>query len=340
MVNRRPARSSDHRGATFKSVLGALSGALLASLLGLGAGALHAQQAYPSKPIRLIVPFPPGGGSDPVARILAQGLSTRLGQQVFVDNRPGAQGSIGTAIAAKSPADGYTVLLFVGALAADPWVAREPAFDPVKDFSFVTLVTSQPSLAVTSPNVPAANLREFVALAKAKPDGLSFAYGSTSGRLIGELLMQLTGIKMIVVPYKGAGAAITDVAGGRVDLAFTSPPSSIPLIKAGRIKGLAVVGSQRLAGAPDIPTTVESGFPEFVVDAWYAIAAPAGTPPEIIARLNAEIRKVLDTPEAQEVLRSEGLTAKTNSPEEMATYVKSEYQRWGRVVKAAGIKPE
>ena len=304
---------------------------------------LHAQpqpQPYPSKPLRFIVPFPPGGGSDPVARVLAQGLSQRLGQQVFVDNRPGAQGSIGTAVAAKAAPDGYTLLLFVGALAADPWVAKQPSFDPVKDFSFVSLVTSQPSLAVASPTVPAANLREFVALAKAKPGTLSFAYGSTSGRLIGELLMQLTGINMLVVPYKGAAAAITDVAGGRVDLAFTSPPSSIPLIKARRIKGIAVVGQQRLAGVPDVPTSVESGFPEFVVEAWYAVAAPANTPSEIVARLNAEIKKVLELPEAQRVLESEGLTAKTNSPEEMASYVKAEYQRWGRVVKAAGIQPE
>lgn len=315
--------------------------ATLVALLGALLTPLHAQpQSYPSKPIRFIVPFPPGGGSDPVARVLAQGLSARLGQQVFVDNRAGAQGSIGTAAAAKAPPDGYTILLFVGALAADPWVAKEPAFDPVKDFSFVTLVTSQPSLAVASPTVPAANLREFVALAKAKPGAMSFAYGSTSGRLIGELLMQVTGIKMLAVPYKGAGAAITDVAGGRVDLAFTSPPSSIPLVKAGRIKGLAVVGQQRLAGVPDVPTSVESGFPEFVVDAWYAVAAPAGTPPDIVARLNSEIRKVLDAPEAQAVLNAEGLTAKTNSPEEMASYVKAEYLRWGRVVKAAGIQPE
>ena len=315
--------------------------AAMLALLGAHMMPLDAQaQPYPSKPIRFIVPFPPGGGSDPVARVLAQGLSTRLGQQVFVDNRAGAQGSIGTAAAAKAPPDGYTILLFVGALAADPWVAKEPSFDPVKDFSFVSLVTSQPSLAVASPNVPAANLKEFVALAKAKPGALSFAYGSTAGRLIGELLMQLTGIKMLAVPYKGASAAITDVAGGRVDLAFTSPPSSIPLIKAGRIKGITVVGQQRLAGVPEIPTSGESGFPEFVVDAWYAVAAPANTPPEIIARLNSEIRKVLESAEAQEVLKSEGLTAKTNSPEEMANYVKAEYQRWGRVVKAAGIQPE
>ena len=315
--------------------------AAVLALLGAHMMPLNAEaQPYPSKPIRFIVPFPPGGGSDPVARVLAQGLSARLGQQVFVDNRAGAQGSIGTAAAAKAPPDGYTILLFVGALAADPWVAKEPSFDPVKDFSFVSLVTSQPSLAVASPTVPAANLKEFVALAKAKPGALSFAYGSTSGRLIGELLMQLTGIKMLAVPYKGASAAITDVAGGRVDLAFTSPPSSIPLIKAGRIKGITVVGQQRLAGVPEIPTSGESGFPEFVVDAWYAVAAPANTPPEIIARLNSEIRKVLESAEAQEVLKSEGLTAKTNSPEEMANYVKAEYQRWGRVVKAAGIQPE
>ena len=315
--------------------------ATLIALLGTLLTQLNAQPLpYPSKPIRLIVPFPPGGGSDPVARMLAQGLSTRLGQQVFVDNRPGAQGSIGTAMAAKAPPDGYTILLFVGALAADPWVAREPAFNPIRDFSFVTLVTSQPSVAVASPSVPAENLREFVALAKAKPGALSFAYGSTSGHLIGELLMQLTGIKILAVPYKGAGAAITDVLGSHVDLAFTSPPSSIPLIKAGRIKGLAVVGQQRLAALPEMPTSVESGFVEFVVDAWYAVATPAGTPPDIIARLNSEIRKVLDAPDAQAVLNAEGLTAKTNSPEEMANYVKAEYLRWGRVVKAAGIQRE
>ena len=318
-----------------------VAAALMSAALGLATSASQAQpQPYPSKPIRLIVPFPPGGGSDPVARVIAQGLSERLGQQVFVDNRAGAQGSIGTAVAAKAPPDGYTILLFVGALVADPWITKEPTFDPVKDFSFVTLVTSQPSLAVVGPQVKAANLREFVALAKAKPDGLSFAYGSTSGRLTGELLMQLTGIKLLVVPYKGAAAAMIDVAGGRVDLAFASPPSSIPLIKAGKLKGLAVVGSQRLAGAPDVPTSGESGFPDFVVDAWYAIAAPANTPPEIIARLNAEIRKVIESPEAKEMLKTEGLAAKTNSPEEMTSYVKAEYQRWGRVVKAAGIQPE
>ena len=314
--------------------------AALSAMLCAHADTSQAQAAWPSKPIRLIVPFPPGGGSDPVARVIAQGLSTRLGQQVFVDNRPGAQGAIGTAAAAKSPADGYTLLLFVGALVADPLVAKEPSFNPVKDFTFVTLVTSQPSLAVVGPQVKAANLREFIAEAKAKPGSLTFAYGSVSGRLTGELMMQITGAKVLAVPYKGAAPAMIDIAGGRVDLAFASPPSSIPLIKAGKMRGLAVVGSNRLSGIPDVPTSVESGFPDFVVDAWYAIAAPANTPKDIVARLNAEIRQVVNSAAAKETFASEGLEAKTNTPEEMAAFVRAEYQRWGDVVRAAGIQPE
>lgn len=311
------------------------------ALVSMCAVPLQAQTAqYPTHAIRLIVPFPPGGGSDPVARVIAQGLSSRLGQQVFVDNRSGAQGAIGTAAAAKSPPDGYTLLLFVGALVADPLVEKEPTFNPVKDFTFVSLVTSQPSLAVIGPQVTAMNLKEFVAQAKAKPDTMSFAYGSVSGRLTGELLMQLTGAKMLAVPYKGAAPAMIDAAGGRIDLVFASPPSSIPLIKGGKLRGLAVVGPNRLSSIPDVPTSVESGYPDFVVDAWYAIAAPAGTPKEIIARLNTEIRQVLATSTAKSTLNAEGLEAKTNTPEEMAAYVRAEYDRWGRVVKAAGIQPE
>lgn len=312
------------------------------ALLVAQAGTVFAQAttAYPNKPVRLIVPFPPGGGSDPVARLIAQGLSTRLGQQVYIDNRAGAQGTIGTAAAAKSAPDGYTLLLFVGALVADPLLAKQPSFDPVKDFTFVTLVTSQPSLAVVGPHVKATNLKELLAQAKAKPDSLSFGYGSVSGRLAGELLMQVSETKILGVPYKGASPAMLDLAGGRIDLVFASPPSSIPLIKGGKVRGLAVVGNKRLSSIPDVPTTVESGFADFVIDAWYAIAAPANTPKEIVARLNAEIREVMRSDAARELLASEGLEARTNSPEEMAAYVRSEYERWGRVVKTAGILPE
>ena len=201
-------------------------------------------------------------------------------------------------------------------------------------------MTSQPSLAVVGPQVKAANLREFIAEAKAKPGSLTFAYGSVSGRLTGELMMQLTGAKVLPVPYKGASPAMIDIAGGRVDLAFASPPSSIPLIKSGKMRGLAIIGPHRLSSVPDVPTSVESGFPDFVVDAWYAIAAPANTPKEIVARLNAEIRQVVGSTAAKETFNSEGLEAKTNTPEEMAAFVRAEYQRWGDVVRNSGIQPE
>ncbi len=316
---------------------------ILLSLLAAGTVLTPLQvqaQSYPVRPIRFIVPYPPGGGSDLVARVLAQGLTTHLGQQVVVDNRSGAQGGVGTAAAARATPDGYTILLFVGALVVNPWVYKDVAFDPTKDFSYISLVTSQPPLAAVHPQFAAANLKDLAALAKAKPGTISFGYGSISGQLTGELFMQLTGTKLLAVPYKGAGPAILDVASGRVDLVFTSPPSSIPLIKAGRLRGLAVIGPRRLPGVPDVPTSRESGFPEFEVDAWYAIAAPANTPKQIVARLNTEIKRVLESPAAKEVLLNDGLEPRTNSPEEMTNYARSEYVRWGKIVKAAGLKPE
>ena len=314
-------------------------------LLALAAGTVLAApqtpaQSYPVRPIRFIVPYPPGGGSDLVARVIAQGLTANFGQQVVVDNRSGAQGGVGTAAAARATPDGYTVLLFVGALVVNPWVYKDVAFDPIKDFSYVGLVTSQPSLAAVHPPLAAANLQELAALAKAKPNAISFAYGSISGQLTGELFMQLTGTRLLGVPYKGAGPAILDVASGRVNLVFASPPSSIPLIKAGRLRGLAVIGPKRLPALPDVPSARESGLPEFEVDAWYAVAAPANTPKQIVTRLNAEIQRVLQSPAVTDVLSGEGVEARTNSPEEMTNYAKSEYLRWGKIVKAAGLKPE
>ena len=295
-------------------------------------------QTYPTRPIRFIVPYPPGGGSDLVGRIVAQGMS--LGQPIVVDNRSGAQGGVGTAAAARATPDGHTILLFVGALVVNPWIYKDAGFDPISDFSYVSLVTSQPPLAAVGPQFAGTNLKDLAALAKAKPGSVTFAYGSISGQLTGELFGILTGTKMLGVPYKGAGPAILDVAGGRVDLVYASPPSSIPLIKSGKLRGLAVIGPKRLAGVPDVPTARESGFPDFEVDAWYAIAAPANTPKPIVARLNQEVRRVLDTPAAKDVLLKEGLEARTNTPEEMNAYAKSEFVRWGKVVKAAGIKAD
>jgi tripartite-type tricarboxylate transporter receptor subunit TctC len=312
---------------------------------GLAAGALFGTacadaQSYPARPIRLIVPYPPGGGSDLAGRIIGNELGSRLGQNVIVDNRSGAQGGVGTALVGKATPDGYTLLLFVGALVVNPWVYKDVDFDPVKDFAYVSLVTSQPSVAAVSPNFVPTNLKDLAALAAAKPNFVKFGYGSISGHLTGELFMLLSGTKMQGVPYKGAGPAILDVAGGRIDLVFASPPSSIPMIRTGRLRGLAVIGPERLPAIPDVPTSKELGYPEFEVDAWYAIAAPAKTPRTIVTRLNTEIRRTLETPAVKEGLSRAGLDARSNTPEEMTKYAKLEFDRWGKVAKAAGLKPE
>lgn len=295
---------------------------------------------WPARPIKLIVPFPAGGGSDPVARMLAQGLSERLGQPVVVDNRAGGQGTIGTAAASKSEPDGYTLLLFVGALVADAWLMTSPPFDPLKDFTFISQITSQPTVAVTGPHVPAANLAEFIAYARAKPGGVSFGYGSPSGLLTGAMMSQISGAKLLPVPYKGAAPIMTDLVGGSIDLAFASPPSSIPLIKAGKLKGLAVVGSNRMAGMPELATAAESGLPEFAVDAWHALAGPPKMPAELVARINVEVRQILQSSSALKVLKTGGMEAKAGSAQDIARLVATDYHRWGDIVKAGGIKPE
>ena len=313
--------------------------ALVAAINGLS-GDVSAQP-YPVKPIRFVVPFPPGGGSDLLARIISQELASSLGQQVVIENRAGAQGNIGAAAVAKSPADGYTILLsFVGILAMNPWIHKDPGFDPFKDFSHITLATSQPPLVVVNPRVPATNLKELTALAKARPDGLSFASSSSSGQLTGELFKLLSGARIIHVPYKGGGPAMIDVVGGHVDLMFASPPSSMPMVKAGKLRAIAVAGPKRLPAIPNVMTAKESGFPEFDVNGWYAVSAPANTPREIVSRLNAEISRALNSAAVREKLMTEGLDPKTTSPEEMTTYLRAEYERWGKVVKAAQIKSE
>lgn len=300
-----------------------------------------AAQSYPVKPLRLIVPFPPGGGSDAVARHVATELSAALGQQVVIENRPGAQGSVGAAAAAKAPPDGYTILLsFVGTLAMNPWIYKETGYDPLKDFAHITLATSQPPLVVVNPRVPASNLKELAALAKTRPDRLSYASSSSSGQLTGELFKLLTHTKLVHVPYKGGGPAMIDVVGGHVDLMFASPPSSMPMVKAGKLRAIAVAGPKRLAVLPDVMTAQESGFTNFEVNGWYGFAAPANTPREIIVRLNTEIARVLASPAVRDRLMAEGLEPKSNSPEEMTSYVRAEYERWGKVVKAARLNPE
>lgn len=311
----------------------------LCVMLGVCAAPLQAQ-TYPAKPIRFIAPFPPGGGADFLARLLAQEMAGSMGQQVIIDNRGGAQGNIGAALVAKAPPDGYTIgLTILGILAMNPWIYQDVGFDPVKDFSHITLATAQPLLVVLNPRVPVKTLKELAALAKAKPDQLTFATSSSTTHLAGELFKQLTGTRMVQVPYKGGGPAIIDLLGGHVDLAFASVPSVQQMVSAGRLKAIATTGATRLAALPDVPTSKEAGFPRFEVNSWYSIAAPANTPKEIVARLNSEIARALRVPAVRDKLLSEGLEPKTSTPEEMAEYVKAEYERWGKVVKAAGIKP-
>lgn len=316
---------------------------VVAFIVALGAalagGAVHAQ-AYPVKPIRFIVPFPPGGGADFLARILAPDMSAALRQQLVIDNRSGVQGSLGTALAAKAPGDGHTIVLTIlGTLAMNPWIYKDVGYDPVKDFAHITLATQQPLLVVVNPRVPAKTLKALAELAKARPGDLTFATSSSTTHLAGELFKQISGTKMVQVPYKGGGPAILDVLGGHVDLSFASVPSVQSMVAAGRLRAIAVTGSTRLAALPQVQTSREAGFPEFEVNSWYSVAAPAGTPVDHVNRLNAEIGRVLRLPAVREKLQAEGLESHPSTPEEISAYVKKEYERWGKVVRAAGITP-
>lgn len=296
-------------------------------------------QGYPNKPIRFIVPFPPGGGTDMTARTLAAKLIEPLGQQVIVENRGGAQGSIGTAVAAKSPADGYTIVLsYVGTFAINPWIYKDVGYDPLKDFAHVTLATTQPYVVVVNPGVPVRSLKELAAAAKTRPDHLTFASSASTGQLAGELFSLLTKVKMLHVPYKGAGPAVIDLIGGHVDLMFASPAGSVPQVKSGKLRAIAVTAPTRLNALPDVPTSRESGFPDLEISGWYGIALPANTSKEIVNTLNTVIGRALKANDVKERLMTEGLEAKGSSPEEMAALAKSDFERWGKVVKASGTK--
>ena len=298
-------------------------------------------QSYPSKPVRFIVPFPPGGGTDMAARTLSAKLVEPLGQQVVVENRGGAQGSIGTAAAAKAPADGYTLLLsYVGTFAINPSLYKDVGYEPLKDFAQVTLATVQPYVVVVNPRVPAKNLKDLVALARSQPDRLTFASSASVGQLAGEHFKLLTKTRMLHVPYKGAGPAVVDLMGGHVDLMFASPTSSVPQVKSGKLRALAVTAPKRLGALPDVATSRESGYPDFEISGWYGVAVPANTPKDIVGRLNTVLARALQANDVKERLMSEGLEAKSSTPDEMAALVRSEVDRWAKVVKASGVRAD
>ena len=297
--------------------------------------------AYPSKPIRIVVPFPAGGTTDILARAVAQKITEAWGQSVVVDNRPGAGGNIGAELVAKSAPDGYTLLMgTVGTHAINTSLYAKMPFDHVKDFTPVVLVAGVPNVLVVHPSVPAKSVAELVAYAKANPGKLNFASSGsgTSIHLSGELFKTSAGVQMTHVPYKGSAPALTDLMGGQVQLMFDNLPSALPHIKAGKLRALAVTSTVRAPTLPDVPTIAESGFPGFEASSWFGLLAPAGTKPEVVAKLNAEVRKWLETPEAREKLASQGANAAGGTPEDFARHIAAETAKWARVVKESGAK--
>ncbi len=316
---------------------------LLAFLAALLLNAAAHAQAYPSKPVRLIVPFAPGGTTDVLARLVAQKLTDALGQQFIIENKPGAGGNIGTELAVKSPADGYTLVMsFDGTLAINPNTYAKMPFDPQKDLVAVANVAQVPLLIVVHPGVAAKTIVEFVALAKASPGRINYSsagHGST-GHLTGELFRARAGIEIVHVSYKGGGQAVQDLLGGQIQMLVTALPTVEGHLKGGKLRALAFTSSRRMPGAPEVPTLAEAGYPGIEVLSWYGILAPAGTPPEIVRRLNAEINRVLQAPEVRERLTALGTEPTGGSPEQFAQVIRADTARWAKVVSDAGIRIE
>jgi tripartite-type tricarboxylate transporter receptor subunit TctC len=298
-------------------------------------------QAWPSKPVRLIVPFAPGGATDVIARLAAQKLSDALGQQLVVDNRPGANGNIGTEMAVKAPADGYTLVMsYDGTIAINPSVYRKMPFDPLKDLVPVASVAQLPLLLVVHPAVAAKNVAEFVALAKATPGKINYSsagYGS-AGHLVTELFRGRAGVDIVHVNYKGGGQAVQDLLGGQIQALMTGLTTVEGHLKSGKLRALAFTSAKRMPGAPDVPTFEESGYPGLVVLSWYGLFAPAGTPGDVVRRVNAELNRALQAPEVRERLTALGTEPTGGTPEQFAETVKADIARWAKVVAGAGIR--
>ncbi len=295
-------------------------------------------QPYPSRPIRLVVPFTAGGGTDITARLVGQKLGERLGTSIVVDNRTGAGGIVGTEIAARAAPDGYTLVLVSSSHAINPSLHRRLPYDTVKDFAPVTLVVLSPGMLVVNPAVAARTVKEFVEFVRARPGQLTYgsAGNGTPVHLSMELLKSIEHVDIVHVPYKGAGAAIPDLLGGQIAAMIPSAASVVPLVKAGRLRALAVTSRTRTAAAPDVPTMIEAGVPDYDAASWYGLLAPAGTPRAIIARLNAETVRVLRMSDVRARLVGQGLDPVGDTPQEFAAKIREEILKWGRVVQASG----
>jgi tripartite-type tricarboxylate transporter receptor subunit TctC len=317
--------------------------ATLALALALAAPLARAQSDYPNKPIRVVVTFPPGGSADGVVRLLLPRLNDKLGQQMVVDNRPGAGGNIGLAVVAKAPADGYTLGVgAAGALAANVSLYAQMPFDPLKDFKPVTMLAAIPFVIVGNPSIGARTLSELVALAKAQPGKLAIAHGGngTAMHLSSQLFAQMAEIKLAEVPYKGSGPAALDVLGGQVPLAVVDLPSALQHIRAGKLIAFAVTSPKRLPQLPDVPTASEAGLAGYDSTGWFGVVAPAGTPAAVVNRLNAEITAALRDDAIQASMRAQGVEPAPTTSEAFESYIRSETAKWAKVIRTANIKLE
>ncbi|HWP86751.1 MAG TPA: tripartite tricarboxylate transporter substrate binding protein [Burkholderiales bacterium] len=309
--------------------------------LTLAAGAAAAQ-TYPTKAVRLVVPFLAGGSTDIVGRTVAQKLSEMWGQQAFVDNRPGGGTTIGTEMVAKAAPDGYTLLVTPAPFTINPSLLTKLPYDALTDFTPITLINTTPLVMVVNPGVPAKNVKELIALAKAKPGKLNFGSSGTGGsnHLAGELFDAMAGVKMVHIPYKGNAGALTDIVGGHLDVVYNGITSAVALIRGNKLRALAVTSLQRSAALPDVPTLDESGLKGFEAVAWNGLTAPAKTPREIIMKINADVIKIVNSPELKERLKADGSDPVGNSPEQYAAFLRNEIAKWAKVIKFANVKPE
>lgn len=317
------------------------AGRVLLALAACALTALAWGQAYPNKPLKMILPFPAGGPTDIVARAMGQGLAEALGHNVVIDNRPGGGGLIGATLAAKAPGDGYTLLLGgITTFGVAPSVHKNLAFDPVKDFLPVTMATRQPILLMMHPSLPVKSVREFIALAKARPGEINYASSGPggSGHMAGELFRLVTGVNLVHIPYKGAPPALNELIAGQVQVMFGTILASAPHIRSGRVRAIAITGPQRSTALREVMTFSEAGLPTYDASSWNGVLVPAGTPRAIVDRLNAEIVRILKSPNVLERLAQDGALPAPTTPEEFAAFMKAEIAKWAKVVQAANIR--
>ena len=320
-----------------------LAAAAVFGVAALGSVANVAAQQYPNKPIRMVVPFPPGGGNDAIGRLVAQKMSEGLGQPMVVDNRPGAGTTLGTALAAKSPADGYTILLSsVTSHALAPHLYEKTGYNPLKDFSGISMLATTPYILTVGATQPYRSVQDIITAAKAKPGGLTFASGGVGSNthLSGAIFEELTGTNILHVPYKGSAPAITDLLGNVVTMMFDTATAATQHVLSGKLRALAVTGNRRLPDLPNVPTFAEAGVQNFNASSWYSIHVPAGTPAPIVARLNAEVKRVVNLPEVRAKLLAIGAEPVTSTPEQLDAFVKAEFSQWGQLIKKLGVKAE